>query len=41
MMNPGDEELLKSIKEYRNQLLDLQKMLPSITALKEWRAGQR
>lgn len=41
MMNPDDKELLKLIKEYRNQLLDLQNMLPSITVLEEWRSGQR
>jgi hypothetical protein len=40
MMNLDDEGLLKSIREYRNQLLDLQNMLPSITVLEEWRAGQ-
>jgi hypothetical protein len=40
MMNPDDEELLRSIREYRNQIIDLESVLSVITVLDDWCAGE-
>lgn len=40
MMNPNGEELLRSIREYRNRIIDLESVLSVIHVLDEWRAGE-
>jgi len=39
MMNPDDPRLLDSLREYRNQLLDLPRFLGEVYVQSEWRVG--
>lgn len=42
MLNPTHQQLLEEVREYRNQLLDVEKLIkvPGITILDEWQAGE-
>jgi hypothetical protein len=39
MLNPNDEELLESLKDYRNDLLDLERTKNLISLPEDWRIG--
>jgi hypothetical protein len=42
MLNPGDEQTFQELKEYRNQLLDVENLIeaPYVTFLDSWRVGE-
>lgn len=40
MMNPDDPQLLDSLREYRNWVLDLPRFLSEVYVQSEWRAGE-